>query len=570
MLGVGALGTTGSLGDGNLRLVNSKGTVVASDNDSGAAFDAALTFTVASTGVYALELSAVGSLTGNYLVQGAVVNGAAMTSSNSYLVTNASTLVIEGAGGAGTDTLRASISYSLQTASEIEVLRTSNDRGRTAINLTGNDFAQAIAGNLAANKLDGRGGNDTLTGFDGSDVLIGGGGSDTFRDTTAGLRGDRIEDFTFGDRILITDANLTSFTFSLTGSTLNYSGGSLTFGSALSGQIVASAAAGGGVQLTLVGTPQTRDVRNDFNGDGRSDVLWRDEQGGIFNYLGTSDGGLAANGALYTVIDPSWHVVALGDFNGDRRDDILWRNENGAIFNLLSTANGSVLNNGDNSYMALSTSWEVAGAGDFNGDGRDDVLWRDANGAIFNFLGTTTGGFVNNSSSLYTVVGGGWHVAGIGDFNGDGRDDILWQHDNGAVFNFLSTSNGGIVNNGNSSYSIGLAGWHVAGVGDFNGDGRDDLLAMSPEGELTNWLGTAAGGFVDNSANALTLLTRSTKIIGIGDFNGDGRDDVLWRDAGAAGTWLGQSNGAFVSNPAPVLPMIGTHVDVQPNPDTWL
>jgi hypothetical protein len=44
--------------------------------------------------------------------------------------------------------------------------------------------------------------------------------------------------------------------------------------------------------------------------------------------------------------------------------------------------------------------------------------------------------------------------------------------------------------------------WHVADVGDYNGDGRDDILWRSDSGQLSDWLGTASGRFVTNDANA--------------------------------------------------------------------
>ena len=43
--------------------------------------------------------------------------------------------------------------------------------------------------------------------------------------------------------------------------------------------------------------------------------------------------------------------------------------------------------------------------------------------------------------------------------------------------------------------------WQVAAVGDYNGDGRDDILFRNDDGRLTNWLGTSTGGFSDNVAN---------------------------------------------------------------------
>ena len=172
MLGISSLGTAGSVGDTRIGLVNSSGTLVAQDDDSGMGFDASLTFTVATTGTYSLKASAVGMLTGAYTLDAAVVSGAAMAAGNTYTVTSASTLVLEGAGGVGQDVVKSSVNYALAGGTEIEVLRTTNDKGKTAINLTGNDLSQTLVGNAGSNVLEGKGGADVLTGLGGKDTFV--------------------------------------------------------------------------------------------------------------------------------------------------------------------------------------------------------------------------------------------------------------------------------------------------------------------------------------------------------------------------------------------------------------
>ena len=199
MLGVSSLGTAGSLADPSLRLLGPSGSQVGADADSGAGFDSTLTFTATSSGNYTLELSATGNATGTYAAQAAVVSGAAMLAGNTYTVSNASTLVLEGAGGIGQDVVKTSVSYALFAGSEIEVLRTTNDKGKGAIDLTGNDFNQTIVGNSGTNLIEGKGG---------ADVLTGGGGNDTFILGNAALLGpgnvDTVTDYAKGDIVDVT------------------------------------------------------------------------------------------------------------------------------------------------------------------------------------------------------------------------------------------------------------------------------------------------------------------------------------------------------------------------------
>jgi hypothetical protein len=288
----------------------------------------------------------------------------------------------------------------------------------------------------------------------------------------------------------------------------------------------------------------------DFNGDGRDDILWRSDSGRVTDWLGQANSGFVSNFANADAnAGTDWHIVGTGDFNGDGRDDVLWRNDNGDITNWLGQVSGGFASNFGNAFYHVDNSWHVAGTGDFNGDGRSDVLWRNDSGRVTDWLGQANSGLSGNFANADANAGTDWHIVGTGDFNGDGRDDILWRNDNGDITNWLGQVNGGFVSNfGNAFYHVDNS-WHVAGTGDFNGDGRDDILWRSNSGEVTDWLGQASSGFVSNFANADANAGTDWHIVGTGDFNGDGRSDILWRnDNGDLTNWLGQANGGFASN----------------------
>jgi len=424
-------------------------------------------------------------------------------------------------------------------ASDNDILANGTLRG-----LGGNDLLVGLSGN---DILEGGNGNDVLTGGLGTDLLTGGAGSDVFRDTAAGLNGDTIADVALGEHITITDVNLATFHYQLSGSVLTYSGGTLIFQNAPVGHFIATAAAGGGVDLTLKST-----VHNDFNGDGRSDILWRSDGGALSDWLANANGGFASNdGNAYTTAPTNWHIAGTGDFNGDGRSDILWRNNDGSLSDWLATPNGGFAANDANAFTKVSTSWHVVSTGDFNGDGREDLLWRSDSGALSDWLANANGGFTSNDTYAYTTVSTSWKVAGTGDFNGDGREDILWRSDSGALSDWLANANGGFASNDANAYTTAPTSWKVAGTGDFNGDGREDILWRSDSGALSDWLANANGGFTSNDANAYATVPTSWHIAGTGDYNGDGREDILWRsDSGALSNWLANANGGFAANDA--------------------
>jgi hypothetical protein len=157
--------------------------------------------------------------------------------------------------------------------------------------------------------------------------------------------------------------------------------------------------------------------------------------------LGGAD---VAAGGVAVRPDASWKVAGIGDFNGDGAADILWRNTSGEVAAWLmdgtSIASGSDLTAGGVA-VRPDASWSVAGVGDFNADGNADVLWRNSNGSLAIWLMngtaiTSSGGITFNGAAV--APDASWHVVEIGDFNGDGKSDILWRNDSGAVAEWLT------------------------------------------------------------------------------------------------------------------------------------
>ncbi len=148
---------------------------------------------------------------------------AGMGGDDVYYVDNAGDVVNEGAGGGTGDRVVASVTYTLTAGSQIELLTTADDAGTAAINLSGNEFANAITGNAGVNVLDGKGGADTLVGLGGNDwyyvdnvgdVVVEGAGQGTNDRVFASVSytlgaGVQAEMFTTSDNLATTAINLT-------------------------------------------------------------------------------------------------------------------------------------------------------------------------------------------------------------------------------------------------------------------------------------------------------------------------------------------------------------------------
>ena len=155
----------------------------------------------------------------------------------------------------------------------------------------------------------------------------------------------------------------------------------------------------------------------------------------------------------------------------------------------------------------------VRGVGDFNGDGRDDIVTSFTIGGVNSYelsFGLQSGAFGTEDPFTGFGVPTEWQIAGIGDFNGDGRDDLLWRHENGTISNWLYAGGLGLgtfnINDAVAMTNVSID-WQVVAVGDYNGDGWDDILwRNSTTGHLSDWLGQQNGGWLINDIHALVAV----------------------------------------------------------------
>jgi hypothetical protein len=296
----------------------------------------------------------------------------------------------------------------------------------------------------------------------------------------------------------------------------------------LSGQLyinIHTAAHGGG---EIRG--QVLPVRWDFNGDGRSDVVWRNFTSGE-NYLYAMDGtAIPGEGYVRTVADLDWKMATFGDFNGDGKMDIFWRHATTGETYIYLMDGTSIIGEGYLRTVA-DLNWKPD-RGDFNGDGKTDIFWRnDATGENYVYL--MDGLSIVGEGYLRTVADLGWYVAGIGDFNGDGKADLVWRNDGQGPErgqNYIYIMDGTTIINEGYLRTVADMSWDVAGVADFDGDGRADILWRNySTGE--NYLYPMAGLAIRATEGYVrTVADQAWRVVAVGDFNGDGRADILWRN----------------------------------------
>ncbi|HLK83026.1 MAG TPA: FG-GAP-like repeat-containing protein [Xanthobacteraceae bacterium] len=270
-------------------------------------------------------------------------------------------------------------------------------------------------------------------------------------------------------------------------------------------------------------------VAHDFNGDGLSDVAWRDTSGNAAAWL--MNGAQLVQSAPYGTVPTAWSIVGQRDFNGDGMADWLWRDTSGNV--AIWFLNGAQLSQSAG-VGNVAKAWSVAGTGDFDGDGKGDVLWQDTSGNVAVW-------FMNGAQATPAGVGAassGWSIAGTGDFNGDGKSDILWQDNSGNVaiwfMNGVQVTPAGVG-------AVSTA-WSIVGTGDFNGDGKSDILFRDASGNVAIWFMNG----VQVTPAGVGAVSTAWSVAETGDYDGDGKSDILWQDtSGNVAVWF--MNGAQVT-----------------------
>ena len=323
-----------------------------------------------------------------------------------------------------------------------------------------------------------------------------------------------------------------------------------------------------------VGTPPTANTdpfTGDFNGDGKTDFAFGAAPA-AYIFLANGDGTFTTNTYVWPIgslTDPpsTAYTLLTGDFNGDGKTDIAYAAaiatyvflSNGDGTFSASTFNypGSIGDAGDLGIPPAANTFPFTG--DFNGDGKTDLAFA-FNNAVSIFLSNGDGTFTTNTYAWPN----GWFFGDppqaaffpiVGDFDGDGKTDFAFTAPAGGQTLYTFRSNGDGTFAGSSvdyPFSIPAPGGPSPIVGDFNGDGKTDIIFTSVDGSTGDVLlskgdGTFATSTITWPADLgqLGWAWSSTYTPVVADFNGDGKTDFVLPTATTMFYMLGNGDGTF-------------------------
>jgi hypothetical protein len=266
----------------------------------------------------------------------------------------------------------------------------------------------------------------------------------------------------------------------------------------------------------------------DFNGDGKADLAVADSSGNAVSILlGNGDGTFQIPKDVLSGNNSDPIYVAAGDFNGDGKQDLAVIGQVSAVPTVFI-----LLGNGDGTFTTKSTFNSIANPqsvvlADFNGDNKLDMAVVDrTTNSVSLFLGNGDGTFQAPINTASLGIGAATYMAAA-DFNKDNKLDLVLSDQFGShVVVLLGNGDGHFQ--AARSFPLNSGGGFDVAVGDFNGDGVPDIAATSPIAQtVIILLGKVDGNFQPAVSFSAGLLGGSPTNLAVGDFNKDGKLDII-------------------------------------------
>jgi uncharacterized repeat protein (TIGR01451 family) len=257
----------------------------------------------------------------------------------------------------------------------------------------------------------------------------------------------------------------------------------------------------------------------------------------LVNQVSVMVGGSAsANASDSTIINVNPPVNA-GDFNGDGHEDLIWRADTTrqVTVHYYGGAGGATFQGWNFLNAGGVPGWTVVAAADFDGNGVPDLVWMNnqTRQVTVHYYGGAGGATFLGWSWLNAGGVAGWTVVGAADFDGNGTPDLIWQNDatRQVTVHYYGGAGGATFQGWNWLNAGGVVGWTVAGAADFDGNGTPDLIWQNnATRQVTVHYYGGAGGATFQGWNYLNAAgIAGWSVAGANDFDGNGVPDLVWQ-----------------------------------------
>ncbi len=236
----------------------------------------------------------------------------------------------------------------------------------------------------------------------------------------------------------------------------------------------------------------------------------------------------------------------LADTNADGKADLIKFNTSGTVYTFLSNGDGTF----DEANYHTNDGPGGAGKGyvniaDINGDGRVDLIKHDSGGAVYTYITNSDGSFSTSYHTTNGPGGDGENKVTLADSNGDGKADLIKLDSdvsNVYVYNFLSNGDGTF----DSNYSTNTSAVPNIHVADINTDGLTDLIRYKDDGTVHMYPSKGDGTFDGNYFSHTGPGGEGSGLVHFADVNGDGYTDLIKQKTdGTVYTYLAHGDGTF-------------------------
>jgi len=259
----------------------------------------------------------------------------------------------------------------------------------------------------------------------------------------------------------------------------------------------------------------------------------------------------------------SAEVSKIIPLNPDRvfgaRSRLFWRNTvTGAVASWVMDGN-KMLSGGPVGPVVSDLEWQLAGTGDFNGDGETDLVWHHNSlgwVSIWLLRGDT---LLSGTQLPLRVTDTNWRIQAVGDLNRDGNPDLVWQHrTQGKVSVWTMSGTRMIEGHLLTPDTIADGRWKIVGIGDYDQDGQNDLFwRHETTGHVSAWKMNGSTMVSGTPLTPAQVADVRWKVVAVTDFNGDRRPDLVWQhDDGYVSTWI--LNGTTMVLGKPLIPGLAT------------